>query len=163
MANAFNWFLDNFIWLQIASILISIVLIIFIVRLMIKINYYSGKREYGWEIWKLEGLRRKKLIQLWGRVLKMTSRPDPTGWKKAVLEVNDFFDDILKGLGYLGSSGEERLAKVEEDKISNTNELAEIHTEIKALKADENSAIDHEKAKKYLKTYRKAFRELGLL
>ena len=92
----------------------------------------------------------------------MISRPNPAEWKKAVFEVNDFFDDTLKGLGYLGSSGEERLAKVEEDKISNTEELTKIHAEIKALKADENSVIEHENAKEYLRAYRKAFRELGL-
>lgn len=163
MTNLFNWFSANFIWFQIASILISTILIVAIVRLMMKIDYYSGKREYGWEVWKLEGLRRKKLSQLWARVLKMTSRPNPTGWKVAVFEVNDFFDDTLKGLGYLGSSGEERLGKVEKDKISNTDELLKMHMEINSLRADENSVMDHEKAKEYLRAYRKAFRELGLL
>jgi hypothetical protein len=130
---------------------------------MVKINYYSGKRGYGWEIWKLEGLRRKNLAQLWKKVLKVTAQPNPTGWKRIVFEVNDFFDDTLKGLGYLGSSGEERLAKVKESEISNTEELSKIHVEIKELKANEDSVIEHEKAKEYLRAYRKAFRELGLL
>ena len=66
MANIVNWFLGNFIWFQIASILLSIVLVVAIIRLMMKIDYYSGKREYGWEIWKLEGLEKKKTGSIMG-------------------------------------------------------------------------------------------------
>jgi|GEM_PF-2318758 len=163
MANIFKWFVDNFFWIQIGSTILSIILLVAIVRLIIKVDYYADKREYGWEILKLGNLRQKKLTNLWQRTLKKVAKPNPEEWKRAVFEVDNFFDDSLKGSGYIGGSEEERMAKVGKDKISNIQELIAIHLEITALKAEENSVIEHEKVKEFLRAYRKAFRELGLL
>jgi hypothetical protein len=163
MASIVNWFVENFFWIQVISTLISIALVVAVIRLAIKIDYYADRREYGWEIWKLKGLRRRKLEQLWKRALKKIARPEPGRWKEVVFEVNDFFDDTLKGIGYIGSSAEERISKVGKENVSNIDELTKIQEEIKSLKSDGSSILGHEKAKEYLRTYRKAFRELGLL
>ena len=163
MAGIVDWFINNFIWIQITSILISALLLVAIIRLIIKIDYFSDRREYGREIWNMEKLRNAKLKELWKVVLNLISQPDPTKWKDAMFTVDEFFDDTLKAVGYLGSSEEERLSKVEEDKISNVGDLKKIHLEIMQLKSDENSILDHEKAKEYLRAYRQAFRQLGYM
>ncbi len=163
MANIVDWFVINFVWIQIASILISTLLIVAIVRLIIKIDYFSDRREYGREIWKIKELRNIKLKELWKTTLKMISQPNPEKWKAALIAVDDFFDDTLKAVGYLGSSEVERLSKVEKEKISNIDDLKKIHLEILQLRAEENSVLDHEKAKEYLRAYRQAFRQLGYM
>ena len=163
MANIVDWFVINFVWIQIASILISTLLIVAIVRLIIKIDYFSDRREYGREIWKIKELRNIKLKELWKTTLKMISQPNPEKWKAALIAVDYFFDDTLKAVGYLGSSEVERLSKVEKEKISNIDDLKKIHLEILQLRAEENSVLDHEKAKEYLRAYRQAFRQLGYM
>jgi hypothetical protein len=163
MANAVYWFTNNFIWIQVASMVLSAVFLFAIIRLIIKIDYFSERREYGREIRHLSNLRQIKLSQLWRVVLKEVSRPNPGQWKKAIFEVDDFFDDTLKAQGFIGGSEEERMGKVSTEMISNIGKIMEIHSEISILRADENSVADHEKIKEYLREYRKAFRELGLL
>jgi hypothetical protein len=163
MANIVNWFVSNFVWIQIGSILISILLLVAIIRLIIKIDYFSDRREYGREIWKINELRSIKLKELWKKTLKLISQPNPDKWKLALVVVDDFFDDTLKAVGYLGSSEEDRLSKVEKEKISNVEEIKKIHLEIVKLKAEENSILEHEKAKEYLRAYRQAFRQLGYM
>lgn len=163
MANIVHWFEINFIWIQTLSILISVALLIGIIRLIIKIDYFSDKREYGREVWNVAQLRQTKLKELWKRTLKLISLPDPAKWKAALIAVDDFFDDTLKSAGYIGSSEEERLSKVDKEKVSNINELKKICLEIAQLKVDENSILDHEKAKEYLRAYRQAFRQLGYM
>ena len=163
MASIVDWFAINFVWIQITSILISALLIVAIVRLIIKIDYYADKREYSREIWKIKELRHIKLKELWKATLKLISQPDPDKWKSAVIAVDNFFDDTLKAVGYLGSSEDERLSKIDKEKISNVDEIKKIHLEISQLKSEENSILDHEKAKEYLRAYRQAFRQLGYM
>lgn len=163
MANITAWFINNFVWFQIGSMVISLVLLVAIVRLIIKIDYFSERREYGKEIRHLSDLRKIKLAKLWKVVLKKVANHNPELWKSAVFEVDDFFDDTLKAQGYIGGSEEERMDKVSEDIISNIQDIITIHAEITSLRADEKSVFDHEKVKEYLREFRKAFRELGLL
>jgi hypothetical protein len=163
MFSFFEWFADKFIWIQIASILVSLILIIGIIRLIIKIDYFSDKREYGLEIWKLEKLQKEKFKKVWQKVLNLIIQPDPKKWKEAVFLSDDFFDEILKASGYIGSSKEERLSQVPKEKVSNIDQLIKIQKEILQLRLDENSVLDHEKAKEYLRIYRKAFYQLGYL
>ncbi len=159
----FSWFSQNFIWIQITSMIISAVLLVFIIRLMIKIDFFAERRQYGSEIRHLSDLRKRKLSQLWKNVLKRIAQPVPSLWKESVFEVDAFFDDTLKAYGYLGSNEEERMDKVDSENISNIKKISEIHLEIIKLKGDDNLPLDKEKAKEYLREYRKAFRELGLL
>lgn len=163
MNSLVNWFVNNFFWIQLASIIISLVLIIAIVRLIIKIDYYSDKREYGLEIWQIKKLRHKKLKKLWKKVLASVVEPDPVKWKEVLIEVDNFFDDTLKEVGYLGESAKERLLKVEKEKISNIQEIIKIHEEIEKIKASDSLFLEHEKFKEYLRAYRQAFRQLGYL
>jgi hypothetical protein len=163
MNSLVNWFVNNFFWIQLASIIISLVLIIAIVRLIIKIDYYSDKREYGLEIWQIKKLRHKKLKKLWKKVLALVVEPDPVKWKEVLIEVDNFFDDTLKEIGYLGESAKERLLKVEKEKISNIEEIIKIHEEVEKIKASDSLFLEHEKVKEYLRAYRQAFRQLGYL
>ena len=163
MNNAVTWFVVNFVWFQIGSMILSALLIVAIIRLIIKIDYFSERREYGREIRHLADLRQRKLAQLWKFVLKRAAQPNPELWKKAIYEVDDFFDDTLKAQGYIGGSEEERMAKVNQEIVSNIKDIIRVHAEISRLRSDELSKPDHEKIKEYLREYRKAFRELGLL
>ena len=143
--------------------IISAILLVLIVRLMIKIDFFAERRQYGSEIRHLSDLRKRKLAQLWKKTLKRIIQPVPSLWKESVIEVDVFFDDTLKAYGYLGANEEERMSKVDSENVSNIDKIAGIHSEVVKLKNDDNSSIDKETTKEYLREYRKAFRELGLL
>ncbi len=164
MANLVNWFVNNFVWFQAVSVALSVVFLVLIIKIIIKIDYYGDKREYQWEIAKIDKIYQIKSNKIWNSAYSALKQSKPDLWKKIIIEVNDFFDDYLKVIGYLGDSEWERLVQVENNKISNIEKIKKICEEkVFSLYSNPEASLGYEEAKEILREFRQSYRQLGLM
>jgi len=151
------------IWIPITSVVISFFLLYKIVSLILKTDYFGYKRDYGWKIMKTAKYQKIKGVKIWNLILNYISQPDPVKWREAILKADDLMDDVLRDSGYKGYDLNELLTQVDSSKISNIDEIKRIRFELKELLKDEDVLLDREKVKEFLREYRQAFRQFGLL
>ncbi len=151
------------IWIPIISVVVSFFLLYKIVSLAIKIDYFGDKRNYGWKIMKTAKYQKIKGIKIWNLILNYVSQPDPIKWKEAILKADNLMEDILRNSGYKGYDLSELLIQIDSSKISNIDEIKRIRFGIKEILRDEGALLDREKVKEFLREYRQAFRQFGLL
>jgi len=148
---------------EIISILFSLVLIVSIVRMLIKMDFISGQRDYGWHAMRSDSIYKSRVEKAWTHILKHIASNDPSLWKKAVNDADVLFDEIVRSLGHRGATPEERLSKVDSSSIENIDVIKTLHEAITPLLADDTATLNREKAKEILRAYRIALRQLGLL
>lgn len=150
-------------WIQLVSLLISLFLLVASIRLIIKMDFFSDKRDYGWQAVRSDSIARTRLEKAWRVVLKKITLPDSGAWKEAVLLADNEFDEVIRSSGYRGATPEERLMVVDESAIANISRIRVLRGELIPALKDENASVDYEKAKELLREYRRAFKQLGMM
>ena len=163
MTSLVNWFSQNFFWIQATSLTLSLILFVAIIYLVIKIDYFSDRREYGWEVMDIVNTYKKRTLRAWKKIIEKITSLDPKLWFEAVKEADVILDEVLKSSGYLGKSVEERLSKFSPSETFNMEALKEKRREFFSLFSEESVDVDVVKAKELLREYRSALQQFGML
>ena len=153
----------TWMWIQFISLLVSLFFLAASIRLIVKMDFFSDKRDYGWQAVRSDAIARTRLQKAWKVVLKKITLPDSGAWKEAVLLADGEFDEIIRSSGYRGATPEERLMVVDESAVANISRIRVLRNELMPALNDEEASIDYEKAKELLREYRRAFQQLGMM
>lgn len=153
-----NWFF----WFKVVSGGVSLVLLIAIARLIIRIDFFSDKRDYGIRLLRDKNVQQKHLVDQWKYVLALIATQSPDAWKKAFVIADNLLHDVLKNTGLLGRTTQELLAQVGDDRISNSDALKRIRQDVLAMINGERE-VEFDVVKECLREYRQAFRQMKAL
>ncbi len=153
----------DWMWIQLISLLLSLFFLTLSIRLIIKMDFFSDKRNYGWQAVRSDSIARTRLQKAWKVVLKKITLPDSGAWKEAVLLADNEFDEVIRSSGYRGASPEERLMLVDESAVANISKIRALRAELLPSLTNEEASLDYEKAKELLREYRRAFKQLGMM
>ncbi|MFA6495379.1 MAG: hypothetical protein WC246_01405 [Candidatus Paceibacterota bacterium] len=153
----------NWIWIQLISLLLSLFFLIASIRLIIKMDFFSDKREYGWQAIRSDAIARTRVQKAWKIILKKIVLPDSGAWKEAIILADNEFDEIVRSSGYHGETPQERLMVIDEAAIANISRIRVLRADMAPDLANEEAAVDYGKAKELLREYRRAFQQLGMM
>lgn len=107
-------------------------------------------------------LSKNKAAARFEAIEKRLESGNPSQYKVAVLEADQFADEVLKESGYAGANMAERLAEIEPGQLSSYDDLKSAHEVRNKIVNDPAFTLDREQAKGLLDHYRKLFAELEL-
>jgi hypothetical protein len=159
------------------TILNLIILILKIIFFLLTFIFLSGTIYFlltsGWLeriflIDLLEFLRFKPHLmpiigKKWKKILKRLEKGDEAEAKLAIIEADDFLNEILGRMGYQGETLEEKLKKVKKTILPNLDEIAQAHKIKSDIVHDPSYFLTFEQAKKILEIYERALYHLEAL
>jgi hypothetical protein len=105
----------------------------------------------------------KKFLPKWKKIEKRLESKIEADFKLAVLEADELLEKVMDEIGYQGKDLTEKLEKITEDVISNLKELKEVRKVKEDIVADPTFRLTEEEAKRILKVYEKALKDLQAL
>jgi hypothetical protein len=105
----------------------------------------------------------KKYEKEWGKIKAFLDKGTEDAYKIAIIEGDNFIDQILKRLNIPGKNIEERLKNTTTGQIQNIDDLREVHKLRNSVVSDPSLTIDFDKAKDALSVYEKSLKLLDLL
>lgn len=151
-----------FFWVQVVSVVASVALLASIIRMIIKIDFFSESREYGLRLLRDASIRKKQFIDEWNRVLSLMATQNPEAWRRAFVIAEQMLHEGLKSVGLLGATTEILLSHATDDLISNSDALKKIRRETLYMIQGERD-IELDVIKECLREYRQAFRQMKIL
>jgi hypothetical protein len=159
------------------TILNLIILILKIIFFLLTFIFLSGTIYFlltsGWLeriflIDLLEFLRFKPHLmpiigKKWKKILKRLEKGDEAEAKLAIIEADDFLNEIFGRMGYQGETLEEKLKKVKKTILPNLDEIAQAHKIKSDIVHDPSYFLTFEQAKKILEIYERALYHLEAL
>lgn len=108
-------------------------------------------------------LSKNKALERWQGIEQRLQSDNPSQYKVAILEADQFADALLAESGYAGSNMGERLASVHPGQIASYESLKAAHEVRNRIVREQNFAVSREEAKVLLDQYKQFFIELELL
>jgi deoxyribodipyrimidine photolyase-like uncharacterized protein len=105
----------------------------------------------------------KKFSPKWRKIEKRLESKIEADFKLAVLEADELLEKIMNEIGYQGKDLTEKLERITEDVISNLKELKEARKIKDDIVEDPTFRLSEEEAKRILKIYEKALKDLQAL
>ena len=105
----------------------------------------------------------KAFLPKWKKIEKRLESKIEADLKLAVLEADELLNKVMDEVGYKGDDLTEKLEKITEEVISNIKELKETRKIRENIIEDPSYKLTEEEAKKAIKTYEKALRDLQAL
>lgn len=158
-----SWLGSSLVWFQLASVIISGLLLCWIAYFMTKSNYFGKKVEDYMDVHGIGNLTKRKSLKGWEQIRKRIGSPVQQEWKIAVLEADTILNEILKMAGYLGIDLDKKLEILTKENLSNLEEIKKAHLISNQIMKDPGMELKKEDAIIVLKSYKKAFIELNLL
>lgn len=87
---------------------------------------------------------------------------NPSQYKVAVLEADQFADEVLRESGYDGANMGERLAGIQPGQLQSYEALKAAHTVRNRIVNEQNFMVSREEAQALVEEYKQLFRELEL-
>lgn len=111
--------------------------------------------------YKPYGVRR--MVKQWAKTTGRLATALESEYKLALIEADSIFDDILKRMGYAGTTLEERLEKLTSATLPNIDQIWEAHKIRNNIVHDPDYRLSLDEARKTLETYEQALRDLQAL
>lgn len=108
--------------------------------------------------WKPYGLR--KIIKRWEKIQKRVQIGTESEYKLAIIEADDFLNDVLEERGFEGTTLEERIKQVEDFQVPNVQEILEAHQIRNSIVYDPDYRLEPERAKKILEIYERNIKNI---
>jgi len=104
----------------------------------------------------------KRIEKAWAKIKKRLERPLESEYKLAVIEADDFLNDIFRGMKYKGESFGDRLKQVTPDILPNIEEVKRVHEIRNNIVHDPDYQLSLEQAQVFIKTFEKALQDLNI-
>jgi hypothetical protein len=163
-----NSIINNiFLLIQIISGIVSWVMIVLIVYLAIKTDFWQ-KKIYnvfiGFRKVPEVGLDHSlKMTQEWENIIKRLDSGDEANYKLAVIEADKLLDTVLKKLTIPGSTMGERLKAIPVSQLPSIDNVWQVHRLRNHLVHTTEFVLTENKAKQAMTIYKQAFTELKVL
>jgi len=157
-----SWIISNIVFLQVLCILVSAIFLIATAVLMVRVDYFSDKRDYGLRAWAGTAGDKKVSNKAWKRMLQKVASDSPALWREALVDGGRLLFETLKTAGYRAPNLEEILYMVDQLQISNVEEVRRMHSKAQIVIADETMALTHGEVKEILRAYRELLRQFGV-
>jgi hypothetical protein len=153
--------------LLILKIIFSSVSFLFLVLLVYFLRKSSWlKLRYGVDLedfLQAKIFREEKYEQIWFKIKKRLKKRSDSEWKLALIEADSFLNKILEKMGYEGESLGERLKKIDENFLSNLQEVWQAHKLRNNIIHDPDFKITKEEAERAFQIYEDSLRQLNIL
>ena len=147
--------------LKIFSILVSLFFIVAIIIILIKTHYLDLVFFQSWnDFFNYNVTRSKKRVKVWTEVKKRLEGGQESEYKLAILEADGMLDDVLKKMGYIGDTLDERLDKLNSEIIPNLEQLKEARRTRDDILHDPDFRLNQERSQKVIETYEQALKYL---
>lgn len=146
-------------WFLVIYTLVLIVDVVLLVALRgvtenLKVQLYGTTRPI---------LSKNKTAVRFEAIEKRLASDNPSQYKVAVLEADQFADEVLRESGYDGANMAERLAGIHPGQLASYEALRSAHEVRNRIVNDPNFTLDRAQAEELLTKYRSLFAELELL
>lgn len=108
-------------------------------------------------------LSKNKATERWQGIVDRLRSDNPSQYKVAVLEADQFADSVLKESGYDGTNMGERLSGIKSGQLVSYEDLKSAHEVRNRIVNEPNFVVTHDEAQALLEKYKKLFVELELL
>ena len=105
----------------------------------------------------------KKFSPRWKKIEERLKSKNEADLKLAVLEADELLGKVMDEIGYQGKDLNEKLERISEEIISNLKELKEVRKVRDDIVEDPTFRLTEEEAKRVLKVYEKALKDLQAL
>lgn len=158
-----NW-QERVFYFKVASVMISVVLLIAIIYLIILIRR-DIEKSFEMIVKSVETptLPKKKITKQWEDILQKLEGDDESSYKMAVIEGDKLLDELLKRIGYKGADMSARLKQLTPAQTPNINELWQAHKVRNRIAHESNFRLTREIARRAVSAYQHAFEDLELL
>jgi hypothetical protein len=136
----------------------------FIIFALIKTTWF--KRVVLWDVQEFMTSRAygtRKMEKQWGKVKTRLQAGTESEYKLAIIEADSMLDDILKRMGYGGSSLGERLEKLTSATLSNISDVGEAHKVRNNIVHDPDYRLSLDEVKNVIEIFEKALINLQAL
>jgi hypothetical protein len=158
-----TWITDNFFWFQVVSAVISIALVAHIVYLIVRMDYFSDRRDYGWRVLRGAAGERRRTLKTWKHVLDKVQTSDPVLWRQAIDEAGAILSETLRAAGYQGASLDEQLERATEAQVAGSQITERIRVRLRPVLEDTSTPLELTHVKELLRAYRDILKGFGLI
>lgn len=153
-------------------LLVSLVSIVIAIWFRSKSDYFSDlKLKYSYYRLKsktqqsaeLSPLALGQLKDYWQNLISRLHHNDPSQWKLALIEADNFFEYALSLLGYQGEGLAEKIKQLEKFYAKSLNSVWQAHKIRNAMVHEPNFQISFRQAEEALNAYEEALKELKIL
>jgi len=146
---------------KVVFIFFSVIFFVAVIFLLINstyLKYQSWQEITEFFSWKAFGLR--KITKRWEKIQKRIETGSESEYKLAIIEADDFLNEVLEKRGYPGKTFEERVEQVEKIQLPNSEEVLEVHKTRNSIVYDPDYKLDLDQAKKILEIYEKSIKNI---
>lgn len=164
--------LEDLIYLKFITpgILLSLKIIFIVISLFFLVIIFYSLRKSSWlknrflqdmvEILTYRPYGIKKMAKIWSKIKGRLELGAESEYKLAVIEVDSMLNDVLERMGFKGEILGDRLKQVTTDILPNIEETREAHKVRNNIVYDPDYKLTLDQAKKVLKIYEQALRDL---
>ncbi len=153
-------FIRDFKWL--AGIL-SLIFGSLVIMVIIKLQVFDKVLKTVGNFLMTSAFPKKHLSKAWQKILSRLSKNDEANLRLALMEADNFFDDLLKQMKLPGESMADRLNYLDPSQISNLEEISQAHKLRDLIVFNPEYPITRNEIEFGVQAYDKALRELGLI
>ena len=153
----------SFIIVQLVSLLVSAGLFYAWIWLLKRTGTVSVKINRLQEAWRESPLPKGKLASKWQKVQERMESDEDSQWKLAVIEADAMLDELIKALGYKGSTMGERMREIKPDKFPRLDDAWRVHKVRNFIAHDPSYPFSKETAKKTISIYEDIFKQFEII
>ena len=154
---------NNLTLFEVASVLVTIALIVGIVMLVIKTNWLKSRVARWRHVLLHSDLSKVQAKRSWEDIERHFFAGDENDLKIAVIEADRILDNALRNAGILGTSLGDRLKKMKPAQLPNLDDVWQAHKLRNRIAHEGDLAIKRDVAERALTVYREALESLGAL
>src|SRR3989344_1360443 len=147
--------------LKVAFIVTGSIFLAFVVWALIRTSWKNFKLLFDLtEFFSFRAYGYSRITRQWEHIVKRLQTPNEAEYKLALMEADDILGNILKRIGFMQPTVEERLKNVTSAIIPNLEELMKAHEARNNIVHDPDYRFSLEQARKTLGVYEEAFRAI---
>ncbi|MBI2024783.1 MAG: hypothetical protein HYT03_01670 [Candidatus Harrisonbacteria bacterium] len=128
-----------------------------------KSEWLRSRREYYMDFLGMGDVGRWRQLRAWKQIKKRVQSHDIQNWKLAILEADKLMDDTIKTSGFRADTTDERFKQITTSFLSDAEVIQNVHKIRNRIAQEPDFVITHDQALEILRTYKKAFQDLGLV
>ena len=154
-----------FLFIKIIAALLSLAMILGIILVTIKASKDMSVpiREVLEEARDLGELPKNEVLEKWKEINRKVNSSLESDYRAAVVEADEFLDEVLKTAKFSGEELSDRLKTVRDNQLEFKDDIIWADDLKKKIAADENFKISPEEAKRAVYIFERALKEMGIL